>query len=354
MRTKKSIIKTTAYLAFLLYFRCTAEPVVWQPICKPMWPVTSMRMTRAQVQSHKKKKPMPQMKKRLFAGLSYERVITSPYEPQDERLFIFIVPSYNNKDWYSRNLGSIFAQQYRNYLVIYVDDASTDGTADLVEQFAKDKGKWQHLIMIRNKQRLGMVLNRDNAIRLCPDNAVCLALDGDDWLPHAQILNLFNKVYAHPDVWMTYGQFVRYPGSSIGICEQIPDHVIRNNGFRNHYWVASHLKTFYAWLYKQIPLKTFMMCGKIIPAATDVAMTYPMLEMAGFRSLFIPEITYVYNKANQLNVHRDRVNYQAICGKWLRRQRKFAPLRAKVASSMNQAGAPHVVTGAAKLKKHHA
>ena len=40
------------------------------------------------------------------------------------------VPSFNNAQnrLYLRNLDSIFQQEYQNYHVVYVNDASTDGT----------------------------------------------------------------------------------------------------------------------------------------------------------------------------------------------------------------------------------
>ena len=47
------------------------------------------------------------------------------------------VPSYNNAQsrLYLRNLDSIFQQNYKNYHVVYVNDASTDGTGEYVQAY---------------------------------------------------------------------------------------------------------------------------------------------------------------------------------------------------------------------------
>jgi glycosyltransferase involved in cell wall biosynthesis len=47
--------------------------------------------------------------------------------------FVFIIPSYNNSDWYEYNIKSIAKQHYDNWRAIYIDDASTDGTLKLLK-----------------------------------------------------------------------------------------------------------------------------------------------------------------------------------------------------------------------------
>jgi glycosyltransferase involved in cell wall biosynthesis len=47
------------------------------------------------------------------------------------------VPSFNNakRRHYLRNLDSIFQQEYRNYHVVYVNDASEDETGQQVKNY---------------------------------------------------------------------------------------------------------------------------------------------------------------------------------------------------------------------------
>ena len=69
-----------------------------------------------------------------FAGISF----CAGVGRIEEKPLAVIVCSYNNIKWAEKNLDSIFFQRYRNYRVIYVDDGSTDGTADFVEHYIKD------------------------------------------------------------------------------------------------------------------------------------------------------------------------------------------------------------------------
>lgn len=51
--------------------------------------------------------------------------------------FCVIIPSYKNADKYFRNLNSILVQNYDAFHIVYIDDASGDGTADKVREYVK-------------------------------------------------------------------------------------------------------------------------------------------------------------------------------------------------------------------------
>jgi glycosyltransferase involved in cell wall biosynthesis len=54
-----------------------------------------------------------------------------------------VVPSYNNAQktrLYLRNLDSIFQQEYKNYHLVYFNDASTDGTGEYVKDYMEVNG----------------------------------------------------------------------------------------------------------------------------------------------------------------------------------------------------------------------
>jgi hypothetical protein len=74
--------------------------------------------------------------------------------------------------------------------------------------------------------------------------------------------------------------------------------------YRHAPWVTSHLRTFYAGLFKRIKLSDLLYDGNFIPCSADFAMMYPMLEMAAERSKFIPDVLYVYNRQNPISYFR--------------------------------------------------
>ena len=247
-------------------------------------------------------------KKHKYAAKEEEQLWSQlkDIQPTINKHFVVVIASYNNKNWYKKNLDSVFMQKYENYHVMYVDDVSPDGTGDLVEKYIKDKHQEERVVLIKNKERVGALANYYNAIHSCDDKSIIVQLDGDDWLAHDHVLDLLNRVYNDPNVWLTYGQYKEYPSGQIGLCEQIPHKIIKNNEFRSYKWVTSHLRTFYVWLFKLIKKEDLLLNGKFFQMTSDLAVMYPMLEMAGPRIKFIPDIIHVYNRANCIN--DDKVN----------------------------------------------
>jgi glycosyltransferase involved in cell wall biosynthesis len=213
-----------------------------------------------------------------------------------------IIPSYNNRQWYERNLSSVVAQDYHDFRVIYVDDCSSDGTGELVEQFIADRSSGNLIHLIRNPVRLGALQNLYNTVDICDDDEIVVLLDGDDWFAHNRVLTKVNVVYANPDCWMTYGQYRSWPDSMIGYSREIPPDIIETNNFRESEWCSSHLRSFRAWLFKLIKMEDLISpCGAFYQMAWDQAIMFPMLEMSGHRAKFISEVLYIYNAVNPIN-----------------------------------------------------
>ncbi|MCL5437028.1 MAG: glycosyltransferase family 2 protein [Candidatus Dependentiae bacterium] len=241
---------------------------------------------------------------------------------------VVVVPSYNNKDWYQKNLDSIFMQDYDNFDVIYIDDRSPDGTGDLVEQYIREKQEGR-INLIKNTERNLALKNIYRAIHSCADDDIIVCLDGDDWLADTHVLALVNDLYQDPGVWLTYGQYSIYPFAASGwlargCCAEIPAAVIEKNAFRSFTWVASHVRTFYAGLFKQIELDDLLYNGEFFAMTWDQAFMFPMLEMARnnhFR--FVPAILYLYNTANSINDHKVSRKLQVELEQIIRARRRY-------------------------------
>ena len=51
-------------------------------------------------------------------------------------MFSVIVPCYNSKSYVRKCIDSILAQNYHNFEIILIDDGSTDGTAQILDDYA--------------------------------------------------------------------------------------------------------------------------------------------------------------------------------------------------------------------------
>lgn len=224
---------------------------------------------------------------------------------KDEKPLVIIVPSYNNENNYLRNLNSIYSQQYSNYRVLYFDDNSTDNTYQLVKDYIGETSKaLNRTQLFRSKKNEKQSCHKFVASRMCDDNEIMIFIDGDDWLKHNKVFQIINRVYHIKKPWVTYGNYEIYNGNNKNItyptfCHSIPQEVIRKNQYRKSMFCTSHLRTCYAWLYKQIPITHLTTPdGMFLPFSTDVAEMRSLIELAGKRHYFINQILYVYNRAN--------------------------------------------------------
>jgi glycosyltransferase involved in cell wall biosynthesis len=234
-----------------------------------------------------------------------------------EKPIVVLITSFNNADWYERNLEILFKQKYDNYRVIYVDDLSPDGTADLVEAYVKKAGQEHRFTLIRNQVRNLALGNIFYAVHSCNDWDIIVSYDGDDWFTNDGVLAKINECYTKKKCWLTHGSIIEYPSNHVGWSIPIPADIVKNNAFRQ-YRCPSHLRTFYAWLFKKIDEEDLKYDGKFFEMTWDMAMMYPMIEMAGERHAFIKDLLYVYNMRTPLNDNKVNANLQRYYDMWIR------------------------------------
>ncbi len=258
----------------------------------------------------------------LFCSCKHKK-----YPVVEQKSIVVVIPSYNNSRFCEQNVLSVLNQNYKNFRIIYIDDCSTDDTYEKV----KDK-----VSVLRNKKNVGALANLYNAVHSCKDTDIIVTVDGDDFLAHSDVLKTINKAYADPNVWMTYGNYLDYPSyeQNPKICEKLPS----NRNIREGRWVTSHLRTFYAGLFKRIKLEDLCLDGNFLPMAGDLAHLMPMLEMAQGHVQFIDKVLYLYNRMNPLNDHKKSLQLQANCEHFVRTQPKYEKIKEWNSAEDSQTG----------------
>lgn len=227
--------------------------------------------------------------------------------------FVIVIPAYNAKAFYIKNLTSVLEQEYSRFRVIYIDDCSTDGTSEFVENYIKSFPPACSFELRTNGCNKGALANLYEAIWSCENDEIIITLDGDDWLAHNRVLQILNDAYSSKETWLTYGQYITYPMYHRGHCSPIPETVLTgksNTPLRAHPWVTSHLRTFYTALFKKIRSEDLLWEGEYARVSWDIAMMLPMLEIAQERVQFIPDILHIYNDDHPLNDHHVRFKQQ--------------------------------------------
>lgn len=212
--------------------------------------------------------------------------------PQVNRSFCVVIIGRNNGAYVEKTLESVFAQNYEPFRIVYIDDASDDGSAELARDLIYASRRFTQIHFHQNEQPLGPLANIAKAVQGCADGEIAVLLNGEDWLAHEWVLPCLNQYYADPDLWIAYGSSRIYPTyqlSKASYCEDTGKSVRTQSG------ASFPLKTFYAGLFKKISVADFQYKGEYLLGATDPAFMFPMLEMAEGHSQALPDVLYISN-----------------------------------------------------------
>lgn len=118
---------------------------------------------------------------------------------QNKKLISVIVTAYNIKDYLPRCLDSLLKQTYGNLEVIVVNDGSTDGTAEVCDEYAAKSD----MIQVIHKENGGPSSARNAGVALARGEYIGY-VDGDDW--------------TEPDMYEEMLRACEENGAQIAIC----------------------------------------------------------------------------------------------------------------------------------------
>lgn len=256
----------------------------------------------------------------------------------EQKKFVIVITTYNNAAYCIKNLETIFFQKnpdntgfYENYRIIIVDDASLDGNAEYIDCYMHACNQQHRVTLIKNKERKRAMANLYYALQMCEPDEIVFNYDGDDWLADDQVFNLINTIYQDSEIWLTFGSFINWPTNQMGYCKPVPQEYIDKQLYRKKWWMPGQLRTFYAWLFHQVQLKDLIFegpyyQGQFFPTNCDLAIYYPMMEMAGNHFKYIPEVIYIRNVETPINDFKANKDVQVLGSKILREKPVYPPL----------------------------
>ena len=255
---------------------------------------------------------------------------------------LVLVPTYNRPDLLDRCLRSIAEQDDDGFDVLVADDGSTDpdvrrvmdewGGWAATEGF---KGTWLSQI---GRVNVGALRNISDSISnmpidmLGPDDVV-LIVDGDDRLAHPGAVREVRARFAGTSNLLMYGSYDSDPPcDTCPPAEPIPEWVLRSGVIRamalHHRMPWNHPIAFRRCLFDALRIDDFtMLGGEWMRYGYDVALMAPMIELAGTRVEFCPDVLYIYTSDRPEAVHRIHAEATAAENRWVLNQlRKYAPM----------------------------
>lgn len=237
----------------------------------------------------------------------------TPAKIGEERKINIISPFYNSKNYLKDLIMSVATQDYDNYCMHLINDRSTDGSLEVLNQVLADlpshiRSKFKHASNLRNE---GAVYNQINAIRSCEDNSLIMLLDGDDALmPDNNIFNYYNRLFADNKTDYAYGSCWSIADNIPLIAQPYPEHVKKNKSYRQHKFNWNmpypHLRVFRKELINILSDDVFKdESGNWYRAGGDNATFYNIIEQADPKKVVaVQDIFYRYNDLNPINDYK--------------------------------------------------
>lgn len=99
-----------------------------------------------------------------------------------------IIPVYNSEPYLKRCLDSVLAQTIKEIEIVCVDDGSTDGSSEILDEYSKSK---KNIKVIRQENR-GVVAARRLGVSVAQGKYIGY-VDSDDWVEK----DMFEKLYGY-------------------------------------------------------------------------------------------------------------------------------------------------------------
>lgn len=127
------------------------------------------------------------------------------------KTFAVVIYAYNQAEWCERALRSIVSQDYENFRVFFIDDASSDDTLKTAKSFILETNQGHRVTVIHNDSHLGEACALYRVIDSLLDKEIVVPIQGKDWFAHSGFLNTLNRAYQNPEIWLTFSRSIVYP-----------------------------------------------------------------------------------------------------------------------------------------------
>jgi len=207
---------------------------------------------------------------------------------------ITISTFWNGGNHVKNCINSLKNQYYTNFVSYFIDDMSTDNSYEIAKETIGDD---ERFILIKNESKKFKTKNFIDVIRNNPKidwDDVIIEIDGDDQLADSYVLGRINKVFMDKNIWLCGTRWKDKNGKLGNYGKPNPERA------RSTVWNFSHMRSFRAFLFRQIKDEHFKMNGEYFKGACDIAHAIPMLEMSGSEHFhYINEPLYIYTWHNQ-------------------------------------------------------
>ncbi len=124
--------------------------------------------------------------------------------------------TYNGAKYLPEQLESIAGQQLMPDQLVVADDASSDGTIGILENFAQTAAF--KVDIVRNTNNLGYAKNFERALGMCTGDLILLCDQDDVWMPN-KVEQIWKHAKAYPEImlFMNDAELTNGNGTPLGL-----------------------------------------------------------------------------------------------------------------------------------------
>ena len=231
-----------------------------------------------------------------------------------EQHIAVITPFFNAEQYILRCIDSVATQNYTNWTMYLINDASTDSAKFAINHKLKTLPEdiRSKITVITNNENKGAVYNQINTIKnVFGLDTIVMLLDGDDALINDNnIFNFYNNLYADGKTDYSYGSCWSEADNIPLIAQPYPKAIRDSKSYREYKFnwgmPYPHLRTFRRELLNNIDDSVFKdENGEWFKAGGDNATFYNIIERANPDKIkVVQDIVMLYNDKNPLNDYK--------------------------------------------------
>ena len=249
---------------------------------------------------------------RVFGRTSIMPALKEYRSYGNQRRIVVVSPFWNAENYVAKNILSVAAQDYDNYIHILIDDNSNDNSKSVAEETINSlsENRKNNIITYTNNRNKGCIVNQLDAISKYVDKEdIVILLDGDDWLINNNtIFHYYNDLY-YQGYEFTYGSMWSVVDNIPLIAQEYPIEVRENKTYRNHLfnWKIpyTHLRTCLGKYFDDINEEVFKIDGEWMKSGADNPLFYELVEKIDQDKIYCNrEIVCNYNDASPYNDYK--------------------------------------------------
>lgn len=190
-------------------------------------------------------------------------IIMNSFEP----LVSVITPAYNHEKFISDTIESVINQTYQNWEMLVVDDCSTDGSWEIIQEWTK---KDSRIKAFRNNENKGLIPNWEFLTDNSKGNYIAF-LEGDDYFCKDNLKKKIEIFEKYPDLGMVYCNFSIVNESGVDIMKNYYSKqeikTFRNEKIKPEEYLLSSLAPFST--YSQIMITREVIKNTGLPRSLD-------------------------------------------------------------------------------------